>query len=321
MLGGLVTNLPRMSRVRTFLGALALLVVPLPAAAQDAQEPIFDVHLHAYSDLSLFEAAGSYDFGAHRRTAGQAVTDPKVVRRQTLQYMDSVGIRRGLVSGSAALGWAQAHPSRFLASFRPRPKESIEEAVNRFKRGLAEGRWHAVGELVLPYHGRPLNDSTLFPLYAAAEEAGVPVFFHTGLNGPAPGQLTGGAYRVELGNPLLLRNIVRRFPELDVVMMHMGWPFFDEGLYMMYAHPNVYMDVAVTNWILGRRHFERMLCEVESTVGTDRVLFGSDQMAWPQMIPRAVEAVRETDCLSEKDRRKIFRENAVELLDLNGISP
>lgn len=164
--------------------------------------------------------------------------------------------------------------------------------MERFERGVAEDEWQAVGERTLPSAGRPLNDSALYSLYAAAEEVGVPAFFHTGLVGPDPDRWGAGQLRVELGDPLLLWDVVRRFPDLAVVIIHMGWPFFDEALYMLYAYSNVHMDVAVTNWILGRRHFRSVLCEAASTVGTDRLLFGSDLMVWPQMIPRAVEGIR-----------------------------
>lgn len=298
--------------MRDWLIAVLVCLLPLGAAGQEPP-PIFDMHLHAFPP-AMFEVPASYDFGPHRRTAGTNVTDADSLLRKTLRYMDETGIRRGLVSGPMARQWAEAHPDRFLASFSPDLEAPIEKEVKRFERGVAEDEWQAVGELTLPYAGRPLNDSTLYPLYAAAEEAGVPVFFHTGLDGPAPDRWAG-QFRVELGDPVLLRDVVRRFPDLEVVIAHMGWPFFDEALYMLYAYPNVHMDVSVTNWILGRRHFRSMLCEAASTVGTDRLLFGSDQIVWPQMIPRAVEGVRGADCLDDADRRRIFWENAAELVD------
>jgi hypothetical protein len=121
---------------------------------------------------------------------------------------------------------------------------------------------------------------------------------------------------VELGDPLLLQDVVVRFPKLKLVIMHMGWPFFDHALYMLYAYPNVFMDVAVTDWILGKEVFERMLRETIDTVGSDRILFGSDQMAWPQMITPAVEAVRDAKFLTESDKRRILWQNATTLLKL-----
>jgi hypothetical protein len=181
---------------------------------------------------------------------------------------------------------------------------------------LRRKRWRAVGELGLPYAGKPLNDPVLFPYYEICERAGVPVFFHTGLDGPEPQRLVSPAFRIELGDPLLLQDVVIRFPKLKIVIMHMGWPFFDHALYMLYAYPNVLVDVAVVDWILGKAVFERMLREAIDTVGNDRILFGSDQMVWPQMITPAVAAIRDGKFLSEDDKRRILWENAAALFGI-----
>ena len=72
--------------------------------------------------------------------------------------------------------------------------------------------------------------------------------------------------------------------------------------------------LAVVNWILGRAGFHRLLKQVVGTVGSDKILFGSDQMHLPQMIPTAVNAIREASFLTEDDERKILGENARRLL-------
>jgi uncharacterized protein len=50
--------------------------------------------------------------------------------------------------------------------------------------------------------------------------------------------------------------------------------------------------------------------------GNDRILFGSDQMVWPQMITPAVAAIRDAKFLSEADKRRILWENAAALFGL-----
>ena len=76
------------------------------------------------------------------------------------------------------------------------------------------------------------------------------------------------------------------------------------------------MDVATVNWILGRAGFHRLLREVVETVGADKILYGTDQMNMPQMIPIGVSAVREASFLSDEDKRKILGDNARRLLGL-----
>lgn len=302
--------------VRVLLGILCISLRTVVEAA-DAS-PVFDVHLHAMPP-KFFERATEANFGAHRKTATGMVTDSEQVLAKTIEQMDKNNIRAGLLSGSNDMvqDWVRRHPGRFLPSFTPDLSlKDHKEAASRFEREVADGRWRAVGELGLPYAGKALNDTTLFPYYEVCEKAGIPVLFHTGLDGPDPQRLVSPAFRIELGDPLLLQEVVIRFPKLKVVIMHMGWPFFDHALYMLYAYPNVFVDVAVVDWILGKAVFERMLREAVDTVGSDRILFGSDQMVWPQMITPAVAAIRDAKFLSQNDKLRILWGNSAALFGL-----
>src|SRR5262244_3619791 len=140
--------------------------------------------------------------------------------------------------------------------------------------------------------------------------------FHTGIGGPNPQQGFAPKFRIALSDPLLLEDVAIRFPELKIVIMHMGWPFYDHALYMLWTYENVYLDTAVVDWILGKELFNRMLREAVETVGSDRILFGSDQMVWPQMITPAIESIRDATFLSDQDKRNILSENARHLLKI-----
>lgn len=141
------------------------------------------------------------------------------------------------------------------------------------------------------------------------------MFFHTGFDGPNP-QSFAPKFRISISDPLLLEDVAIRFPKLKIVIMHMGWPFFDHALYMLYAYENVHLDTAVVNWILGKDLFNRMLQEAVETVGSDRILFGSDPMVWPQMITPAIESIRDASFLSDHDKRNILGQNARRLLKI-----
>jgi len=139
------------------------------------------------------------------------------------------------------------------------------------------------------------------------------VFFHTGFGGPNP-QNFAPKFRIALSDPLLLEDVAIRFPKLKIVIAHMGWPSIDHALYMLSAYENVYLDTAVVDWIVGNEMFNRMLKEAVDTVGSDRILFGSDQMVWPQMITPAVESIRNATFLTDQDKLNILGENARRLL-------
>jgi predicted TIM-barrel fold metal-dependent hydrolase len=119
-----------------------------------------------------------------------------------------------------------------------------------------------------------------------------------------------------LSDPLLLEDVAIRFPKLKIVIAHMGWPFYDHALYMLWTYENVYLDTSAVNWIVGKELFNRMLHEAVDTVGSDRILFGSDQMVWPQMITPAVESIRGAPFLSDQDKKNILGENARRLLKI-----
>jgi predicted TIM-barrel fold metal-dependent hydrolase len=279
---------------------------------------VFDVHLHALSP-DLFKKAAAANFGAFRKPANNMVTDPVLLLKKTIEYMNKNNIRQGLLSGDNELvqRWVKEFPDRFLASYDVNyALTDHQQAAKQFEKEVEQGKWRAMGELGLPYAGMALNDPRLFPYYEVCERRGIPVFFHTGLDGPDPQQLASPSFKVELGDPLLLQDVVVRFPKLKVVIMHMGWPYPDHALYMLYAYPNVYLDTAVVNWILGRSVFDRMLREAVETVGSDRILFGSDQMVWPQMITPAVRSVSQAGYLTTADKRRIFWDNAAALLKL-----
>jgi hypothetical protein len=296
------------------------LASPLAQAEErPGPDQVFDVHLHAVKAESFPDVSGA-SFGAHRKTATGQVRDSALLLETTLEEMNRNHVRQALISGDAVVvrRWSEMHPDRFLASYDPNLSlQDQAAAVAQFEKEAREGRWRAMGELGLPYAGRPLNDPALFPYYEVCQRLGIPVFFHTGLDGPEPQRLVSPAFRVDLGDPLLLQDVAVKFPRLRMVIMHMGWPFFDHALYMLYAYPNVYLDTAVVNWILGRQVFDRMLREAVDTVGSDRIFFGSDQMVWPQMIGPAVSSIRDASYLSETDKHNILWGNAARLLGLS----
>jgi predicted TIM-barrel fold metal-dependent hydrolase len=277
------------------------------------QFEIIDVHLHAWAA----EGMGPI-FDPHMPTT----MDEKVFA-DTLAQMDALGIRHALLSGANHLTveWSRRAPGRFIPAWWPPlcPEDPEAEAA-RFLEAVETQGFRALGENIMQYAGLAVNDARYFPLYRVCAQRRLPVICHTGLNGPdwprwAP------SFRVTLGDPLLLEDVLAAFPDLVIVMCHMSWPFTEQAAYMLYAHSNVYMDVSCVNWILGRAGVHRLLRQVVETVGPDKILFGTDQMGMPAKIPIAVSAIREATFLSEEDKRKILGDNARRLLGLGETQP
>ena len=90
----------------------------------------------------------------------------------------------------------------------------------------------------------------------------------------------------------------------------------DDTLALLYAHPQVYVGVGVISYVLPRTEFHRYLRRLVEAGFGQRILFGSDQMIWPETIRVAVDSIESADFLSEAQRRDILYNNAARFLRL-----
>lgn len=269
---------------------------------------IVDIHMHAWPKETT-----NMHYPHRLAQLDQQVFD------DTLAQMDALDISQGVLCGpnNVTAEWCSRAPQRFIASWLP---DSVilnpDEEAEKFKEAIDNQGFRGLGELFVQYFGVSANDRRFFPLYHICQERNLPVFIHTGLNGPDYYHETP-SFRVGLCDPLLLEDVAVAFPHLIIVMAHMSFPYTEQATYMLFAHSNVYLDVAVVNWCIGQAGFHRLLRQVIDTVGPDKILFGSDQMNMPQMIPVGVSAIREAPFLSEEEKRKILGDNARKLLGIN----
>lgn len=92
--------------------------------------------------------------------------------------------------------------------------------------------------------------------------------------------------------------------------MHAGWPFLDDTIALMWAHPQVYAGLGVINWVIPRKEFHAYLKRMIDAGLGKRLMFGSDQMVWPESIGLAIEGIESASFLSEEQKRDIFYSNA-----------
>jgi uncharacterized protein len=104
-------------------------------------------------------------------------------------------------------------------------------------------------------------------LFEEAERRGLPILFHQGASPVREAPL-------RYAHPLLIDEIAIRFPDLRIVLAHMGHPWWRETIVTIRKHPHVYADVSALfyrPWSL----YEGMRLVTEWNV-FDRLLFGSD---------------------------------------------
>ena len=99
--------------------------------------------------------------------------------------------------------------------------------------------------------------------------------------------------------------------------MHAGYPFLDDLLALLFSHPQVHVEVSMLANVEPRAGFYRYLQAIVDAGYVDRVMFGSDQMVWPELVTAAVESIEQAPFLSAAQKRAIFYDNAARFLRLS----
>jgi predicted TIM-barrel fold metal-dependent hydrolase len=319
--------------MRVFLCTSMMATVMAAAAVARERPPIIDMHLHAHpladygGGPSVCMSDEPMEF--HAPGWGQPITvesimtckspvkpaaSDEAVMRESLGLVDDYNIT-AITSGSLETveRWKKHLPRRVVPaiSFLTDEKRSPEELRALYR----AGRFKVFAEIGAQYRGLSLDDPSLEPYFALAEEEGIPVGVHLG-EGPPGGIHVGGNpdYRVALGHPLQLEPVLVRHPKLRLYVMHFGSPFVDEMIALMYSHPQVYIDIAQNNWGFPRAHFYSQLERFLDAGFGKRILWGSDQMVWPRAIEVAIETVEKAPFLTRAQKRDIFYNNAVRFL-------
>jgi predicted TIM-barrel fold metal-dependent hydrolase len=178
------------------------------------------------------------------------------------------------------------------------------------------GMLKVLGEITVQYDGVGPNDARLEPYWKLAEELDVPVGIHIGPGPPGAAYLGLTKYRMKLSDPLLLEDVLVRHPRLRLYVMHAGWPMIDQMIALLYAHPQVYVDLAVIDYTQPRAEFHRYLQRLVDAGYGKRVMFGSDQMVWPEAIGFGIAGIQSAAFLTEEQKRDILHDNAARFLRL-----
>lgn len=167
------------------------------------------------------------------------------------------------------------------------PNEYVAEYVGKHRGrlfGFASvdpNKWNAAGELEHAIKEHQLSGLKLgpiyqnfypdrkehFSLYAKADELGIPILWHQGTSFVPEGYL-------DASRPAMLDPIARQFPNLKMIIAHMGHPWVDECISVVRKNPNMYMDLSA----LGTRpwqFYNSIVSAMEYGV-THKILFGSD---------------------------------------------
>ena len=293
-----------------------LALIPAIATAQSSQQyrgPIIDVHLHAHTRESLAQPLPNPATGQlSPRTAEEHM-------RRSLQIMKERNVVLGIVSGSSVTAvepWKAAAPDRIMKGISvddPSQFMKPEELDRLFRDKTLD----AFGEVAAQYAGYSPSDPAFDPYWSVAEKNAIPVGIHTGGAPPRTPYTCCPKFRLTLGDPLLLEDLLVKHPKLKVYVMHAGGFFWENALMLMTMYPHIYVDIGALSWTpIAGDMLEPFLKEAKRRRLLDRVMFGSDQMRWPEGIALAIDRVNRLDFLTVDEKQDIFYDNAAKFLGL-----
>jgi predicted TIM-barrel fold metal-dependent hydrolase len=283
-----------------------------PPQCLGVSSPIIDVHAHSYAvDPRWAARAPNPATGKPLTAVGEAA-----LREATLDEYRTHGVIRAIVDDDGAPGSDRQSGRRMVAADPVRMRLGIDASVpdaamlERIRKLHSAGELTAIAEVGSQYHGLAPDDPRMEPLWALAEELDLPVGLHMGLGWPGV-NADMPKMRMRDGNPLRLEDVLVRHPKLRVYIMHAGWPHLDGLIAMLHSFPNLMVDVAVIDWAIAEPEFHFYLRRIVGAGFADRVMYGSDQMVWPDAVALSIARLNRADYLSPAQKRDILFNNAV----------
>ncbi|UCG64998.1 MAG: amidohydrolase [Deltaproteobacteria bacterium] len=257
-----------------------------------------------------------------------------------------VAIELSRIANDELAELVQKYPERFAAGVATLPMNDPEAAVAEAERAIKDLRLRGV-EVYTDIAGKPLDAPEFMPFYEKMEKLGRPIFIHPRglMSTPDYEGEEFSKYRLwtKLGWPyatamavcrLVYSGVIEQFPGLKVVTHHCG------GIIPYLAGRLDWAD-DVNEMLMGQRdillkehalvYFRRIFYDTavsgntgalqcaRAFAGVDQMVFGTDvpfgNQLGRRLIRQAIEAVERMG-LSDEEKRKIYRDNAIKLLRL-----
>ncbi len=228
-----------------------------------------------------------------------ALRELGVVGHSALVYPHRPGMAGWLTDWAMEFGAATAGcvPS---ATFYPEPAAltyitaALDRGARVFKSHLQVGAYDP-------------RDELLDEVWGVLADAGVPVVCHCG-SGPFPGPFTG---------PRPISDVLRRHPQLTLVVAHGGAPEYADFLDLVERYPRVHLDTTMvfTDYLERLAPYPRSLLP-RLAAAADRVVLGSDFPNIPHPYAAQIQALVELE-LGDDWLRGVLHDNGARLLGLS----
>ena len=308
---------------------------------------IIDAHAHVFEGINSFTGSGelkALEFGKVKRGTGEifrllppCFLEGRFPPEVLLEYMDWIGVDKAILLQGTLYGFyneyvanAQSRwPDRFLgcALVDPMIREAprvLEHAVEEL--GLRALKFEISEGVGLSgiHPEMQLNSPQWLDIYERAKEYHIPLIFDTG-----PVDTIG--YQVEH-----LRNLIESYPELSIVITHLGLPSFENEnnpeihnrwleCISLGKYKNVWIDLASLPALFDKEEYPYPTAQKYVKVASEIV--GSDRLIWGTDIPGILTKVtykqsldlfkNHCDFLSTEQKKHLLGDNAAGLFKLS----
>lgn len=232
---------------------------------------IVDVHSHYFRYPDFF----TEEFKQESRRARNGVETDLTVRWEEYHATAKEADCTVVFGGKAKL-CGQWVPDREVANYVAQHPDkligflSVDPTQSGWRDEMEEGHRHLgmKGIKLLPmYAGFRPNDPELDDLWRYATKHGLPVLLHTGTTFMTKAPL-------ECTLPRLIDDVAIEFPDVKIVMAHLGHPWEGECIVTIRKHENVYADCSALHYRPYQLYHSLMLLQEYGV--WRKLLFGSD---------------------------------------------
>lgn len=234
--------------------------------------------------------------------------------------MDAVGIDHAVVITSYKVDVDRPSVEQLLEILSGDPRTTVFEGLRwrgdertdlfsleeRIRDGIVRGI-----KLYPGYDLYPINDPSLESVFRIAAKHNVPVMIHTG-------DTYSRTAKVRMAHPLLVDDVAVDHPDVQIVMCHLGNPWFQDAAEVLYKNDNVFADIS--GLTLGKftyeleRYVAMRLKEMIAYMGNPgrQLMYGSD---WPlvemgpylKFLDELKFTPEELDCIAWRTASRLFK--------------
>jgi len=185
-------------------------------ATEKYSGPIIDMHIHAYTDRNPL--MGMTHPPTLRGKTYEGVSSGDEQKEKTLEKFRKHNIVKAIVTNGQL--WLDDGLEAILIG-------GANKEVDVLRKQHLEGRLQAIAEMSPFYAGILADDPSQMPYFGLAQELDIPVGIHILPGGPnygfhlMPEML--GDMRTYNANPLQLEEVLVKYPQLRLYIMHGGW--------------------------------------------------------------------------------------------------